>query len=362
MAGLLEYKCPCCGGAIAFDSGIQKMKCPYCDTVFEMDTLLKYDSELKDSSKEDSMQWQTSGNEWQEGETDGMRYYICKSCGGEIIGDESLAATLCPYCGNPVVMMGQYTGSLKPDYVLPFKLDKKAAVAALEKVLCDKKFLPRSFRDSNHIKDVKGMYVPFWLFDADADASLRCRGVTYDHWSDAFYSYTRTNFFSVTRNGTLSFRGVPADGSRKMADDAMESLEPFDYGDLQPFQTAYLAGYMADRYDVDAAESVARANERVKRSTEAAIRGTIAGYAGTTTENCSVTLSNGQARYALFPVWVLGTKWNNQDYIFMVNGQTGKFVGNLPYDKSLGRRYFWKVFAITAAIIMGILSLLYFIS
>lgn len=85
MANLQEYKCPCCGGAIAFDSTIQKMKCPYCDTEFEMDALKGYDDELQEEQT-DSMEWETNaGGEWQEGETEGLRTYVCKSCGGEIV-------------------------------------------------------------------------------------------------------------------------------------------------------------------------------------------------------------------------------------------------------------------------------------
>ncbi len=131
MAAIQEYKCPCCGGAIAFDSAAQKMKCPYCDTKFEMETLVSYDSELKNDQKDD-MKWQTSsGSEWEEGETGGLHSYVFESCGGEIVCDENTAATSCPFCGNPVVMTGQLAGELKPDYVIPFKLDKKAAQEAL---------------------------------------------------------------------------------------------------------------------------------------------------------------------------------------------------------------------------------------
>ena len=72
MQTLQEYKCPCCGGAIAFDSGLQKMKCPYCDTEFEMDSLKDYDNELQ-GEQSDSMEWETAaGGSWQEGETDGQ--------------------------------------------------------------------------------------------------------------------------------------------------------------------------------------------------------------------------------------------------------------------------------------------------
>ena len=139
MQTLQEYKCPCCGGAIAFDSTLQKMKCPYCDTEFEMEALEGYDAELQ-SEKSDNMEWETTaGGDWQEGETDGLRSYVCKSCGGEIVGDANTAATACPFCGNPVVMMGQFSGALKPDLVIPFKLDKKAAKAGLTKHLTGKR-------------------------------------------------------------------------------------------------------------------------------------------------------------------------------------------------------------------------------
>ena len=91
MSFLQEYKCPCCGGAIDFDSGIQKMKCPFCDTEFEMETLETYDSELA-SGQTDDMNWETAaGGEWQEGEADGLRSFVCKSFGGEIVGSTSKA-------------------------------------------------------------------------------------------------------------------------------------------------------------------------------------------------------------------------------------------------------------------------------
>lgn len=72
MAVLQEYKCPCCGGAIAFDSSLQKMKCPYCDTEFEMETLASYDNELKNEPAE-NMTWNdVAGAEWQDSETEGL--------------------------------------------------------------------------------------------------------------------------------------------------------------------------------------------------------------------------------------------------------------------------------------------------
>ena len=345
MPTLQEYKCPCCGGAIEFDSSLQKMKCPYCDTEFDMETLASYDAGLKD--EQDSMEWETSaGGEWQEGEANGLRSYICRSCGGEIVGDANTAATSCPFCGNPVVMMGQFSGALRPDFVIPFKLDKNAAKAGLQKHLTGKRLLPKIFKDQNHIDEIKGVYVPFWLFDTDADARVRYRTTKLRCWSDSEYNYTETSQFLVHRGGSVGFEHVPVDGSSRMADDLMESIEPYDFSDAVGFQTAYLAGYFADKYDVGADESIERANERVKKSAEEAFASTVEGYDTVTAESSSVQLHGGKAKYALYPVWILNTTWKGQKYTFAMNGQTGKFVGDLPVDKAAARR--WKLI-LTAA-------------
>ena len=359
MAGLQEYKCPCCGGAIAFDSTIQKMKCPYCDTEFEMDALKGYDAELQDEEA-DNMDWETTaGGEWEEGETDGLRTYVCKSCGGEIVGDANTAATSCPFCDNPIVMMGQFSGTLKPDLVIPFKLDKKAAKEGLVKHLTGKRLLPKIFKDQNHIDEIKGVYVPFWLFDTDVDAKARYKATKVRTWSDSNYNYTKTSYFMVHRGGSIGFEDVPVDGSTKMADDLMESIEPFNCAEAVDFQTAYLAGYLADKYDVTASECEERANERIRRSTEAAFRDTVRGYVSVVPENTSIRLHNGTTKYALYPVWILQTKWKGNNYIFAMNGQTGKFVGNLPTDKNAFARWFLGTTGVVGVIAYIILYLIW---
>ena len=145
----------------------------------------------------------------------------------------------------------------------------------------------------------------------------------------------------------LGFDAVPVDGSSKMADDLMESIEPFAMQDAVPFNTAYLAGYVADKYDVDAQKSIQRANERVRQSTEDAFTQTVTGYDSVKMENSSIQLHGGKAKYALFPVWVLSTSWQGNNYIFAMNGQTGKFVGNLPVDKAAARKW---TLGLTAAV------------
>lgn len=360
MNTLQEYKCPCCGGAISFDSGSQKMKCPYCNTEFETETLRDYDDALKNEQSDD-IHWETSaGGEWQRGEENGLRTYICNSCGGEIVADETTAAAACPFCGNPIVMTGQLSGALRPDYIIPFKLDKKAAKAALIKHYDGKRLLPKVFKDQNHIDEIKGVYVPFWLFDADVDASVRYRATRTRTWSDSRYNYTETQYYSVNRSGNIGFERVPVDGSAKMADDLMESIEPFNFSEAVDFQTAYLSGYMADKYDVDAEQSIERANARIKKSTADAFAATVKGYAAVKPEAANISLQGGRAKYALYPVWLLNTTWKGQKYIFAMNGQTGRIAGDLPLDKAAYKKWLFALFGLVGAAVYGLSYLIWY--
>lgn len=344
-----EYKCPCCGGAIEFDSSLQKMKCPFCDTEFELSTLQDFTEETSGDS-EDSLEWDSSaGQEWSDGEANGLHVYLCSSCGAEIFADDTLASTKCPYCDNNIVLTQQLSGDLKPDCVIPFKLDKQAAMAALKRHYEGKKLLPKVFKDENHLAEIKGVYVPVWLFDTDAEADIRYKTTKLRIWSDARFNYTETRYYAVTRRGSLGFDRVPVDGSTKMPDELMESLEPYDFRDAVDFNTAYLAGYLTDKYDVDAQQSIDRANQRIKQSTEQAFASTVQGYQSVVPEYSSIRLNNGRTRYALYPVWLLNTEWNGEKYTFAMNGQTGKFVGDLPVDKNAYKKMFARIAGIAAA-------------
>lgn len=354
MSDLMEYKCPCCSGKLEFNSSVQKMKCPFCESEFDVDTVQNYDNEINNAPGDD-MSWDTqAGSEWSSGETNGMSVYKCQSCGGEIVADSTTAASACPYCDNPVVMTGSFAGDLKPDYVIPFKLDKNAAKEALNRHLEGKRLLPKVFREQNHIDEIKGVYVPVWLFDAEADARILYKAEKRKTWSDNSFNYVEKSFYSVIRSGNLSFELVPVDGSTKMQDELMESIEPFDFKDAVDFKTAYLSGYLADRYDVSAEESVERANQRIKKSTEETFASTVTGYTSFNTENSSVRLNNGKAKYALYPVWMLNTTWNGNKYTFAMNGQTGRFVGDLPVDSAAAKKWFFGITAGVTAVLFGI--------
>ena len=357
---LQEYKCPNCGGAIQFDPGTQEMVCPFCDSKMNIDAVMTMD--LSQEQESESIDWGYEGNSWQDDEQQGMVVYSCQFCAGEIVGDETLGATSCPFCGNPVVMTSKFSGTLRPDIVIPFKLGKDVALKSLQKHYMKKILLPKVFKDKNHMDEVKGVYVPFWLFDADADAHIEYLATKVRRWSDSNYDYKETSTFQVIREGSIGFNQVPVDGSIAMDDALMESIEPFSMKEAVDFKTAYLAGYFANKYDVNAEESASRANERIKNSTESMFATTVKGYSSVKPQRSAINLINGGVHYALLPVWLLHTSWNGQNFVFAMNGQTGKFVGDLPLDKAARRKWFLIIFGITMAVTLTLFLLYVFLN
>jgi DNA-directed RNA polymerase subunit RPC12/RpoP len=305
--------------------------------------------ETEQNVQEKDAIWDYDGKEWQEGEQQGMAVYSCQSCSGEIVGSETLGATTCPYCGNPVVMTSKFAGTLRPDLIIPFKLDKEHSLQSLEKHYTGKVLLPKVFKEKNHLEEVMGVYIPFWLYNADAFGTFEFKGTKIRRWSDSRYHYTETSHYRIIRGGSLGFDSVPVDASKEVCDELMESIEPYSLFDSVDFQSAYLAGFYANKYDIDAKQSSPRANERIKNTTAAEFRKTVQGYSTVKQVSANMNLNCGGVQYALLPVWLLGSTWEGKSYMFAMNGQTGKFVGDLPLDKKKRWGLYWKMAGIIAA-------------
>lgn len=365
-----NYQCPACTGPLHYSAKSGKLACDYCGSSFDVAEIealyarkeaeaaaakqaADAKAEAAQAAKAEAAEaaaasggWDTSdlSRDWG-AEADGLRVYSCPSCGAELICDQSTAATACPYCGNPAIVPGQFSGALRPDYILPFRLSKDDAVQALRAHYKGKPFLPRSFTSANHIEQIQGVYVPFWLFDGGAEGAASYRASNTNVYETGDYEITETRHYHVVRAGSLAFEKIPVDASSKMPDDHMDSIEPFDYTQLRPFSTAYLPGYLADKYDVTIDDSRDRADTRCRETLAQALRDTVTGYGACVTEREDIALRRGKVHYALLPVWMLSTKWRGQDFLFAMNGQTGKLVGDLPTDR--GR--FWGMFAAIAA-------------
>jgi hypothetical protein len=267
------------------------------------------------------------------------------------VTEATTSATACPYCGNPVVLIGQVSQDLRPDLVVPFRLTKAQAVAALKGHVKGKPLVPKVFKDRQHIESIQGVYAPFWLFDASAHADFKFSATQTRSWSDSDYTYTETKNYELTRVGDVEFTGLPVDASTKLDDTYMQSIEPFDLGGAQAFSMAYLSGFVADRYDVDAGRSQRTANARINNTVQTLVDRSVVAFPSTSVKRQAVTLNGVNANYALLPVWMLATKYKDKIYTFAMNGQTGKFVGDLPTSGGLTAAWFFGITVPVAAIL-----------
>lgn len=344
---LTSYKCPNCDASIPYDASSGKLKCGYCGTEFDLENLEAYNAEM--DFKQDECEWEVS--EAKTVEVDGKVVYVCPACGGQVVGDENTSATNCPYCGTPIVDKQQLSGMLEPDLIIPFKLTKEDAKKAYGKHIKGKLFLPNDFAVNNIIDKLNGIYVPYWLFDADASGQARYRATRTRIYSTGDYNIRETSYYLVCRDGQAQFVKVPVDASTKLDDSLLDSIEPFDYSEAKKFNAAYLSSYLADKYDRDDKQSIDKANARIKNSLEMLLRSSVIGYETVMPVGSSIQLNNAQVKYALLPIYLFTTKYNGKVYQFAMNGQTGKFTGDLPMDKSKAFKYCLMIFAISFVVL-----------
>lgn len=384
-----NYQCPACTAPLHFEATTGQLQCDFCGSAFAVEEVEAFyaekdekaaaemekadaqraqeeaeaqaeaeaEAEAAGLSVEEDAAWHDSvaSEQWSVEGTD-LRIYNCPSCGAELVCDETTAATACPYCDNPTIVPGQLRGMLKPDYVIPFKLKKEDAIAGLKRHYEGRPFLPKVFKDENHLQEIKGVYVPFWLFDGEAHGSASFTGTRTRVYPVGDTRVTETSHFNVYREGVVAFSKIPVDASSKMDNDYMDSLEPFDYSEMRPFSTAYLPGFFADKYDEGIDECGSRADDRARATIVDSLRSSVTGYEGVIDRGAHVVMKRGEVKYALLPVWLLNTRWNGEMYQFAMNGQTGKFIGHLPTDKGKRLRTFAGVYAL-AFLVFGLFML-----
>lgn len=367
MAEVQHYSCPSCGAPLIFSAGTQNFHCDSCGGDFDRQTLellQESDASMREGSRFD---WDNyTPRQYTPDDSIHLSDYTCPTCGAEIVGEDSalgdntlgdntVGATLCPYCGGSTIIKKQFEGTLMPDLIIPFQVDKKKAMSLFQSACARAPFLPDSFRDEQKLEKITGVYVPFWLFDCHCSATVHFRAHRTSFWSDSRYNYVKTDYYRLIRQGEMNFEHLPVDGSLKADDAYMEALEPFHYEDAVPFDSSYLAGFWANKYDVSCQDCQPRANRRIETSMEQCLAGTAGGFEGVTQENAQVSFSHGKIRYALLPVWMLNIRYQNVLYRYAVNGQTGKVVGDYPICKKKRNLYFAKIYAIglAAAAVIG---------
>ena len=340
-----QYKCPSCGSPLRFSAATGKLACESCNNEFDVGTIDQYNK----NNTGPSFQWNDEYRNSLNGTLPEMTVYNCRSCGAEIITDGTTAATHCPFCDNEVIITEKLSGALKPNGIIPFKVLKNGIKEKIKEFCKGKKLLPNNFFDEQKIDQVQGVYVPVWLFDGTLDGRVSFDGTTTSSYMTGNYRYTTTKHYLVECDGKMDFSQVPVDGSLKMPDDLMNSIEPYDYSQIVPFDGQYLSGFLADRYDQDPDASIPIASQRMMNSATAAFSAAAGGYS-TTLRNNELSLRNPSVKYVLLPVYLFNLNYGDKTYRFAMNGQTGKLVGELPIDKRKKRRAFWIPFFITFAI------------
>ncbi|MBE5794163.1 MAG: Sec23/Sec24 zinc finger-containing protein [Clostridiales bacterium] len=341
MAGT-TYKCQSCGAYLNFDPESQKWKCPFCGSIFaESDVMGDAASqEAQSSETQEGYDASYEENETASESTGSQVIYRCKSCGSEIMTDETTVATHCYYCHSPVVLEGKLTEDMRPHKVLPFTISKEQAVQAFMKWAKAKKYVPSNFFKESEVQKMNGVYYPHYVTNCTMDGAFSGEGTRSDTMTRGDYIITNTHHYRVRREGRVQFKNVMRPALQKANRKLSDGIHPFPLAEAKPFADAYLSGFLAERKDIVESD--------VHRDVESEVAGYIQpmltanhGYASCR-GSTATQLRDIQSEYVLLPTWVLtypNPKDQNDPYYFAMNGCTGEICGKLPVDnKKLFRK------------------------
>lgn len=327
---MIVYKCPECGADIWFNASDGSVVCRHCNAKYSARQLLSFDTGRMDRRTEKFSWMEYSQNKervvWSDDEAEKIRTYKCSHCGGEIVGDSNAMSAVCPYCDYPVVVSGTVEGMLRPDYIIPFKKTRENALEIYRRHIRDKSFVPRKFKKlaDGEPETVKGIYVPFWLFDCKTSSTASF----YSRYR-SYYDKDKETWRYIVIKSKMKFNNIPAQASVKMNDELIEAIEPYNNEGLESFNPAYLTGYCAQSYDTELTDCVAGIHKRIEGSVYDLLRSNIDGLS-VELEDMDIELEDGNVCYALLPVWIMSVEHGFKTYTFLVNGQTGKVAGRVP--------------------------------
>ena len=343
---VIDKKCPSCSAPIFFNPTLGKFKCDYCSSEFSLENIQNINDTNVNKQKDD----------------DNTNYieYNCNSCGAAIIADDQTAATFCVYCGNTAILQNKLSNSFAPDKVIPFKKDRQTAIDAFKSITKGRPLAPKDFNKEENISKIKGVYIPFWLFDLNVNGDLNCTAQKVRTWTLGNREYTNTKIFKILRSGSMNFEKIPVDGSTRFADDIMTTIEPFNYEELEKYNHAYLSGFYAEKYDIESEKALDIAKKRGLETAKDIMYNDSNGYTAKQITSNTLAATESKKEYALLPVWMVNVKYKNKMYLFAMNGQTGEFIGNIPLDVKKTVIYAITIFVI--AVILGIIgSYIYFL-
>ncbi len=270
-----------------------------------------------------------------------MELYLCPNCGAEIVTDATTAATYCYYCHNPVVLQGRLSGKFLPDKVLPFAIGKEKATADFLNWAQKKFFVPKDFFDKSQVEKLTGVYFPYWQVDAKGAGSLMGNGTSIRVWIVGDIEYTETKQYAISRKGNLTFKELVKNALTKNTPQKMvASVQPFPLEKAVSFKNQYLAGFQAEKRDIEYADLKDEVSDELRDYGEKKLRETVGSFTTFTKTQQDLTLTETKSSYLLLPVWLVTYRSSDTDkkvFYYAMNGQTGKVSGVLPISyKKLG--------------------------
>lgn len=345
-------KCPRCSANVVFDVSKQKITCAFCGTEFAPEELMKEINEEKLFEHAKAEEPTANKLEWEK------QQFACNSCGATVFADVNTSTTFCMFCGSPAIIAERFTGEFEPDYIIPFKIDKDTATTKFLKWCKGGLMTPFNFVSPKNIAKMKGLYVPFWLFDVDAKLDMVGTGKKVLVTNSGNETTTITDVYNVTRKMNACWNNMPFDGIDRIDDDLMAAVQPYNYDDLVKFSPMYLPGFFSEKYDVSAEDLTDRVVYRSKEYAKKIFKEYTTEYNSSTISQDNSEYNVYDHDYALFPVWFLRYKYLGKTYEFVMNGQTGEVAGIPP--QSIVKKIMASavVLAIAAVIVKIIVSLM----
>ena len=313
-------KCPSCGSELNFDPKSQGMKCVSCGSKFEFPLIVennKHDLDLESQS--------VSTDEW----ASESKVVHCQTCGASVIASGLAVTQVCPYCGSKYVIQKDELPGIKPDYVVPFLIDKEDAALKFKNGIKKKFFVPSGLKKLFKAEEIKGIYIPAFAFDANTKS-------TYDG------ILTRTKTIS-TKNGTkvvtesfpihgtydFDYMNLLIESSTQLDDSQLESLLPYNLDKSCKFDSRFLMGYYVEHYNDAISKCYKLANKKIDRKIESGILSKYS-YSGVTCLNVNTSRFDEKYNYQLLPIYYVSYTYKKKKYSTYMNGQTGKVGKGLP--------------------------------
>lgn len=319
------YKCSNCGGPLEYDAKTHIFHCDYCLSDFTAEEL--EETKLNNESEEARLK------EAQASFEEHTVLYNCPSCGAEIITDDTTTATFCYYCHGPVVLSGKMTGDMRPEYIIPFKIDRDEAKKRFFQWVKRKRFLPKDFVNEKSVEKMCGVYYPYWLSDCTVHGRYSASGKNIRIWIAGDIEYTETKIYDIRREGNIFFDNIKNFAMTGKQVKLATAVQPFNDEEMVEFNMAYLSGFMAEKRTVETDTMSEQLKEQVRDYSKRLLDDTVSGYNMIDSRDVDVTLLDTNWQYILLPVWVLTYISNGKVYYYALNGQTGKAVGELPISK-----------------------------